>query len=329
LSVLKKDIQKGFDLFSDVLLHPVFPQHELERKRKQIKGFLKQREEEPSFLAERAFKKEVFGEHPYGRLMEGYPETIDIIKKDDVLEFHSGHFLPNNSILSVAGDLTSNELEALMKEYLAEWKPRELTKREGVRPDEKRIKKVIKIDKDLTQANIIIGNPGISRDDPDYYAVSVMNYVFGGGGFSSRLMQSVRDKMGLAYDVHSFFASHKEGGFFEIGLQTKNESAHTAIEEIQRQIILIRKDQISDEELADAKAYLTGSFPRRLDTNRKIADFLASAEFYGLGLDYTEKYPFFINSVTKDDVLRVAGKYLTADNYALVIVADQKKTKVQ
>ncbi len=328
LSILKKDIDKGFDIFSDIIFNPAFPEEEIERKKDQIKGFLRQREEEPSFLADRAFRKEIFGEHPYGRLVEGSAETIDTIKRDDLLRFYSEYFLPNNSILSVAGDLTSDEVNGLIKRYLSVWKKANLPSRAIKRIDEQKTKKVIRIDKELTQANILLGHLGISRDNPDYYAVSVMNYVLGGGGFSSRLMQSVRDKMGLAYDVHSFFASQKEGGFFQIGLQTKNESAHTAVEEILKQIAWIRKDQISDEELADAKAYLTGSFPRRLDTNRKIADFLASVEFYNLGLDYAAKYPVYINAVTKDDVLRVARKYLTAENYALVVVADQKKTKL-
>ena len=328
LSILKKDIDKGFDIFSDIIFNPVFPEEEIERKKDQIKGFLRQREEEPSFLADRAFRKEIFGEHPYGRLVEGYAETIDTIKRDDLLRFYSEYFLPNNSILSVAGDLTSDEVNGLIKLYLSVWKKANLPSRAIKGIVEQKTKKVIRIDKELTQANILLGHLGISRDNPDYYAVSVMNYVLGGGGFSSRLMQSVRDKMGLAYDVHSFFASQKEGGFFQIGLQTKNESAHTAVEEILKQIAWIRKDQISDEELADAKAYLTGSFPRRLDTNRKIADFLASVEFYDLGLDYAAKYPVYINAVTKDDVLRVARKYLTAENYALVVVADQKKTKL-
>ena len=328
LSILKKDIDKGFDIFSDIIFNPVFPAEEIERKKAQMKGFLRQREEEPSFLADRAFRKEIFGEHPYGRLIEGSAETIDTIRRDDLIRFYSEYFLPNNSILSVAGDLTPDEVNGLIKRYLSVWKRADLPARAIQGIDGQRTKKVIRIDKELTQANIVLGHLGISRDNPDYYAVSVMNYVLGGGGFSSRLMQSVRDKMGLAYDVHSFFASHKEGGFFEIGLQTKNESAHTAVEEILKQIAWIRRDHISEEELAEAKAYLTGSFPRRLDTNRKIADFLASVEFYALGFDYAEKYPVYINSVTKEDVLRVARKYLTAEDYVLVVVANQKKTKL-
>ncbi len=360
LAVLKKDINKGFELFSDILLNPIFPQGEIERKSKLIKGLLRQREEDPSFLAERAFKKEVFGEHPYGRLIEGSVETIDNIKREDLVWFHSNYFLPNNSILTVAGDLTSDELDALIKKYLDEWNkavnyhpplippvkggthtPAPLSrgevssplagegKGEGILSEQKETKKVVKIDKDLTQANIILGNLGISRDNPDYYAVSVMNYILGGGGFSSRLMQSIRDKMGLAYDVHSFFTAYKEEGIFQIGVQTKNESANTAIDEILKQIERIRKEDVSDQELSDAKSYLTGSFPRKLDTNRKIADFFAAVEFYNLSLDYIKKYPDYINSVTKNDVLRVARKYLDPKNYVLVVVANQKKAKLK
>ena len=190
-------------------------------------------------------------------------------------------------------------------------------------------RKVIRIEKDLTQANIIFGNIGISRDNPDYYAVSVMNYILGGGGFSSRMMQSIRDKMGLAYDVHSFFAAYRETGFFQAGLQTKNETANTAVDEMIKEIEKMKTEAVSDEELSEAKAYLTGSFPRRLDTNRKIADFLASIEFYNLGLEYDKKYPDYINSVTKQDVLRVAKKYLTPEDGVLVVVADQKKAQLK
>jgi zinc protease len=138
-------------------------------------------------------------------------------------------------------------------------------------------------------------------------------------------MQSIRDTMGIAYDVHSYFASFKESGQFQAGVQTKNESASIVIDEIRNQIRRIRKENVSDEELSEAKAYLTGSFPRRLDTNRKIADFLASVEFYNLGQDYVNKYADYINAVTKEDILRVAQKYLDPEKYVLVVVADQKK----
>jgi zinc protease len=329
LSVLKKDLSKGFELFSDILLNPSFPTQEIDRKKDQIKGSLRQREEDPSFLAERAFSKGVFGEHPYGRLVEGSVETIDLIQRDDIVVFHRDFFLPNNSILAVVGDISAGELSGLLQNYLSGWKPGTPLSRVMKTAEGNKTRKVIRIEKDLTQANIMFGNIGISRDNPDYYAASVMNYILGGGGFSSRMMQSIRDKMGLAYDVHSFFAAYRDAGFFQAGLQTKNETANTAVDEMIKEIEKMKTEAVSDEELSEAKAYLTGSFPRRLDTNRKIADFLASIEFYNLGLEYDKKYPDYINSVTKQDILRVAKKYLTPEDGVLVVVADQKKAQLK
>ncbi len=328
LSVLKKDLNRGFEIFSDIVLNPVFPQHEIDRKKQLIKGSLKQREEEPSFLAERAFIKEVFGEHPYSRLIEGSEETIDKITRDDILKFHSENFIPNNSILSIAGDITQEELIILLEKYIGEWKKIELPERKSLNLEINKNKKIVKIDRDITQANIILGNYGISRDNPDYYAVTVMNYILGGGGFASRLMNSIRDEKGLAYDVHSYFAAYKEAGYFQSELQTKNETANIAIDEIIRQITKIKTEKVTEKELSEAKSYLTGSFPRRLDTTRKIADFLAIVEFFNLGLDYDKKYIDYINSVTGEDVLRVAQKYLTPENYILVIVGNQKKIEL-
>jgi zinc protease len=328
LSVLKKDIEKGFELFSDIVLNPTFPEDEIIRNKDLIKGSLKQSEEEPSFVASRAFKKAVYGEFPYGRLVTGSAETIDAIGKGDILRFHAELYRPNNAFLSVVGDLTRDELNSLVSRFFSEWKAGDIPKRPSSSAPVKK-RETILIDKDLTQANIILGHGGVSRGNPDYYAVSVMNYILGGGGFSSRLMQTVRDEMGLAYDIHSFFAPYKEGGLFEVAVQTKNESANTVIGVIGEQVKRIRTEQITDQELEDAKAYLTGSFPRKLDTNRKIANFLAAVEFYGLGLDYVEKYPFFIKSLTNDDVLRVAKKYLDPLDLVTVVVGKQSKISLK
>ncbi len=327
LSVLKKDVSKGFEILSDVVLNPVFPDEEVKRVKELIKGSLRQSEEEPSFLASRAFKKTVYGDRPYGRLVTGSIETIDSLKREDIVAFHSRYYSPNNSILSVVGDLTADELSSLAEKFLSAWKPSGVPVRPPVQKPAGE-KKTVLIDRDLTQANILVGHAGISRGNPDYYAVSVMNYILGGGGFSSRLMQTVREERGLAYDIHSFFTPLKEGGLFEVGVQTKNASANTVIGLVDEEVGRIRKEEVSDQELDDAKAYLTGSFPRRLDTNRKIADFLAAVEFYGLGLDYIEKYPGYINSITKADILRVAKRYLEPDRLVTVVVGKQSEIPV-
>jgi len=328
LSILKKDVSLGFDLLSDIILNPVFPEEELNKKINRIKGSLKARKEDPHFIASEAFRKEVFGLHPYGRLVEGTEESLKRIKRDDILKFHSAYYVPNNSIMAVVGDITPEEVEDLLKRYFSRWQPKELKfpPVPTLEPSKKR--KIIVIDRDLTQANILIGHIGIKRGNPDYYAVSVMNYILGGGGFSSRLMHNLREEKGLVYDIYSFFAARKEGGSFRVGLQTKNESANTALEEVLKEIKRIRTTPVSDAELSEAKAFLIGSFPMKIETSRRIADFLVAVEYYELGIDYIDKYPDYINSVTKDDVLRVARKYLDPENFILVVVADEEKTSI-
>ncbi|HDK17035.1 MAG TPA: insulinase family protein [Nitrospirae bacterium] len=328
LSVLKKDVSLGFDLLSDIILNPVFPEKELNKKVKQIKGSLKAREDDPGFVASKIFKSEVFGKHPYGRLTAGSPETLDRIKRDDVVKFHSALYVPNNSIMSVVGDITPEEVSGLLERYFSAWraKPVELSPPE--KPAEIKKKKTVVIDRDLTQANIILGHIGISRDNPEYYAVSVMNYILGGGGFGSRLMQNIREEKGLVYDIHSSFSANKYGGSFRVSLQTKNESANVAIEEVLNEMKKIMNGKVSDSELSDAKAFLTGSFPMRIETSGRIAGFLVAVEYYGLGVDYVNNYPGYINSVTKEDVLEAAKKYLDPEQFILVVVADKDKASI-
>ena len=186
-------------------------------------------------------------------------------------------------------------------------------------------KGAILIDRNITQANIVLGHTGISRDNPDYYAVSVMNYILGGGGFQSRLIKEIRDKKGLAYSVYSRFDVNKYPGAFAVEVQTKNESAVIAMEGIKAELKKIRDEKVSDEELKDAKSYITGSFPLKFDTNAKISNFLVQIEFYNLGLDYLNEYVKKIEGITKDDIMRVARKYIDTENYIMVAVGNQKK----
>jgi len=326
LSVLKKDIDLGFDLLSDVILNPIFPEDKFNKKKERVKGSLKSKEEDPGFLASREFKKALFGSHPYGRLISGTADSIDNITREDLVEFHLSHYAPENSVMSVVGDVEPEEVEKLIEKYFAKWTAKKVSKQALPKVEAVRVRETIKIDKDLTQATIKLGHIGVSRDNPDYYSLSVMNYILGGGGFASRLMQNIREEKGLVYDIHSYFRSNRLGGSFQVGLQTKNESANTAIEEILKEIKAIRNIPVTDEELSDAKAFLTGSFPMRIETSSRIANFLVAVEFYGLGVRYIDDYPEYINKVTKEDVTRVASKYLDPEKFILVVVANQDKT---
>ena len=183
-------------------------------------------------------------------------------------------------------------------------------------------KKTIKIDRSITQANIILGHRGVSRDNPDYYALTVMNYILGGGGFSSRLIDEIRVKRGLAYSVASFFDPGRYPGSFQIVLQTKNTSAREAIALSFQEMERIRKEPVSEKELEGAKKYLIGSFPMRLDTQGKLVNFLGQVEYFGLGLNYPDTYPSIIQAVTRDDILRVAKTYLHPESIILVVVAN-------
>jgi len=329
LSVLKKDIELGFDLLSDVILNPAFSDDEIKRRKTSIKSSIIQQREEPDVIVSKAFNEAVFGKHPYGWPVEGTEETLDRITREDISAFYKEHYLPNNTIITVVGDLSKGELKSLLERYFMNWQKKDSRDILPPPPVFEDKPKVIKIQKPLTQANIILGHLGIKRDNPDYYAVSVMNYILGGGGFASRLMDNIRDNKGLAYDVHSTFSANKYSGSFQAGLQTKNESANTAIEETLKEMERIRTEQVTDKELSDAKSYLTGSFPLRIDSNRKIAGFLTSVEFYGLGLDYVDNYRKFIEAVTKDDIQRVARKYLNTKNYVLVVVGDLEKAALK
>jgi len=329
LTVLKKDIELGFDLLSDIVLHPAFPVEEIMRKKRITLNWLIQQNEEPGAVASIAFSKAVFGAHPYGRQVQGTVETIPAINQHDLVDFHRGYFAPNNAIVSVVGDIGRDELKQLLGRYFGDWKQKEIPADAlpGILP--RNGPTVIKINKDLTQANIILGHVGIARVDPDYYAVTVMNYILGGGGFASRLMDNIRDNRGLAYDVHTYFSANRYSGSFQAGLQTKNESANTAIAEVIKEMERMRTEQVGDRELDDAKSYLTGSFPLRIDSNSKIAGFNLAVEYYGLGLDYIDRYPAIINAITKEDILRVARKYLDPANYVLVVVGNLEKADLK
>jgi len=325
LSVLKKDVDLGFDLLSDIILNPVFSEDEIKRKKAVIISSIMQQKEEPGIVASKAFKKAVFGNHPYGRPVEGTEESLDTITRRDIIDFHREYYVPNNAVLSVVGDITKGELRSLLDRYFKGWAKKDVPVKPLPVPAPLSAPEIIKIDKDLTQANIILGHLGIGRENPDFYAVSVMNYILGGGGFASRLMDNIRDNKGLSYDVHSLFLANKYGGSFQAGLQTKNRTANTAIVEILKEMERMRTEPVTDKELNDAKSYLTGSFPLRIDSNSKIASFLIAVEFYNLGLDYVDKYKHLIESVTKDDVLRVAKKYLDTKDYVLVVVGNMKQ----
>lgn len=326
LTVLKKDLPRGLGLLADALLRPAFPEGEIARKVRELKAAIRKRQEDPGEVAREAFDELVFGTHPYGRSLEGTEDSLSAIRRDEIVQFYRDHYRPERTLVTVVGDVELKEITEQFRALLKDWSKGERAAGKVAEPKPLPDKVVVKkIERKVVQANIILGHQGVRRDNPDFYALTVMNYILGGGGFSSRLVERIREEKGWAYDVSSSFSPGLEVGSFQVVLQTKNETAGPAVEEVLRELRRILEQGVTDQELADTKAYLTGSFPLRLDTNNKLADLISTVEYYKLGLDYADRYPALINLVTKEDILRVARAYLRPDRYVMVVVADQAK----
>jgi zinc protease len=328
LKVLKKDLDKGWDLFMDVLTQPTFPEEEIKREVEKTLAAIQSAEDQPDVVAEKEFQKTLFLNSPYGHPVEGTKESLPRITRETIVRFYRTYYHPNNAILTIVGDITADEVKTKLLPSLAKWPMAEIPK-VPFKTSFAKEQKTVKIDRGITQANIIIGHAGVNRDNPDYYALMVMNYILGGGGFSSRLTEEIRNKRGLAYSVGSFFDTGKYPGSFQIVLQTKNASAREAIALSLQGMERIRKEMVSEKELEGAKKYLIGSFPMRLNTQGKLTGFLTQVEYHGLGLDYPEKYLSLIRSITREEVLQVAKKYLHPKNLILIVVANLKEAGME
>ncbi|MET0516375.1 MAG: pitrilysin family protein [Nitrospiraceae bacterium] len=327
--VLKKDVDLGFTLLADILIHPAFQKQEFERVRAQIVGEIASDEDDPGHVALKAFNQLVFHGHPYRWPANGTAESLSKITVSDIQQFHAREYLPNQTILAIVGDLTQDQAATLVATHFGSWKKGTPAPFTAKKPTPVERKMVQLIEKDLTQSTIILGHTGISRNNPDYYAITVMNYILGAGGFSSRLMDSIRDKQGLAYGVMSHFDTRLMPGAFMVNLQTRTEATNQAIIGVLNELKNIRETLVSDQELNEARSFIIGSFPLRIDSSSKLAQVLAQVEFYGLGLDYFTQYPKAIEKVTREDVLRVAKQYLDPQRYALVVVGSITKAKIR
>lgn len=327
--VLRKDSDLGFSLLVDILMHPAFRPEDVERVRTQILGHLISEDDDPEQVAIKAFNQLVFHDHPYRWPTEGTEATLKHVTPIDVAEFYAKEYLPNQTILAIVGDVTQEQASDLVQKHFGSWKSGAAPPRARKSPPTIERKMVQLVQKELTQSTILIGHLGISRTNPDYYAVTVMNYILGAGGFSSRLMDSIRDKQGLAYGIMSHFDTRLMPGAFMVNLQTRTETTNQAISGVLSELKGLRDGPITDQELADAKSFLIGSFPLRFDSTSKLAQVLAQVEFFGLGLDYFTQYPKGIDRVTKEDVMRVAKQYVNPHHYALVVVGDVAKAKVR
>ncbi len=328
LRVLKKDLERAFPIFMDVVTKPTFPEDEVKKEVSRTLAAIQSLEDRPGSVADRAFEKALYLDGPYSHPTEGTRESVSKLTREAIMRFHGLHYHPDNAILSVVGDIDQGVINGYMAPWLKKW-PRGGLSEKRIEIKFSTRKETIRINKPVTQSNIVIGNGGMSRDNPDYYAAQVMNHILGAGSLTSRLMEDIRNKRGLAYSVASAFEGRKYPGPFTVFLQTKNRSTTEAIKATVENLERVRSELVSEKELEDAKKYLVGNFPQRFSTQSRIASFFAQVEYYGLGLDYPGKYPSLIDGVTREDVLRVARTYVHPDESVTVIVADLKEAGLE
>ena len=329
MRVLTRDLEEGFSLLSDVLRNPTFPAEEIGKTKRRIVGGLRRQRERPGHLANKALRKSLFGKTPYGRMVEGTEASIKKLDREDLIGFHKKWYGMNGAIFVFVGDVSLKRARELVLARFQDWRAKGGKIPEAVPPETPQKKmQVVKIDRPLSQTTAILGNRSLKRTHPDFYAARVMNYILGGGGFSSRIMDNLREEKGLVYSVYSYFASGRHAGHWRLILQTKNKTANEAIKEAIAEVKRIQEEGVSDKELQDAKDFITGNFATRFGSSGRIADYLLALEILGFSPGYADEYLKKIRAVTKAQIQAAARKHIQLDESTLAVVGNLSEAKL-
>ncbi|MHC4268718.1 MAG: M16 family metallopeptidase [Planctomycetota bacterium] len=326
LSAMKKDIDNGLEIFADVLMNPAFPEEMIRKEKDELLEEIRRENDSPRQIVFREFRKILYkADHPYSRKINGYKDTIESITRDDMIAFHKKYFHPNNVIMGISGDFDSKEIVKKIKSVFAEWKSAEINFPE-VPAVEKEFKRSVNyIYKDVNQATVVFGHIGIDRLNKDYFPIKIMNFILGGGSFTSRIPSKVRSDEGLAYSAYSAFHTPRDLGFFFASCQTKSESTVRAINLALDEVRKIREEQVDDEELELAKDTYINQFIFKFTSSASVVAQMVGIEYEGLPLNYLETYVDSIKVITKEDIMRVAKKYLHPDDIKLLVIGDMEK----
>jgi zinc protease len=313
--------KQALDVFAKILQKPDFPDQVLSREKARIISGLQEAATQPESIGNRAFMKAMYGSHPYSLDESGEIDTVTKIKRDDLQAFYTQYYSAKSAVIAMIGDLTREQANQIA-ESLMSGMPQSATPAPIARV-ELPVKPVAQgIAHPASQSHILLGYPGIKRGDPDLFPLYVGNYILGGGGFVSRLTEEVREKRGLVYSVYSYFMPMGELGPFQIGLQTKKEQAQDAIQLVNETLDKFLKNGVTEAELKAAKANIIGGFPMRIDSNKKILDYLAVIGFYKLPLNYLDEYNANVAKVTTAQVKDAFNRRIKPENFVTVIVGD-------
>jgi zinc protease len=319
--VMKDSFEWGLRRLSEVARQPAFAPEEIERQRQQVLSSLQVSLEDPEYVANAVFDRLVYGFHPYGMPQSGTPGTLASITRQDLVEYHRKYFAPNNAILAIVGDVTTEEAFDGVRKVFGDWARRDVPQASfGAPPDPTR--RVVVVNKpDAVQTEVRVGHLGVRRNNSDYMALNLTLRILGGEG-ANRLHQVLRTERGLTYGVKADMDALFESGDFEAATNTRSDATGEVLRLVVDEFWRLQRERVSERELGDAKAYLAGSFPLTIETPDSIATQVLNVLFFGLPVEQLQSFRNRVNAVRVDDIERVARYFLRPDRLSIVLVGN-------
>lgn len=320
---LAEDLPRLLELLVDMLRRPAFPEAQWRRLQGETLTRLRRMHDSPNYVANRAFRRLLYPEgHAHRRPAEGTAASVSAIEREALAAFHRQHFHPDRLVITVTGDVRAGEVEARLTDLLDGWEtPSSPVEEPEIprRPPLEEIRRTAVAIPGKRQASLVWGVPGLARTDPDYYAALVANTILGRLGLMGRLGAALRDEQGLVYAVHSNLEAGPSAGPWTVRAGVAPGQVDRAVRGIVEQIERFLEQGPKDDELADAITYLVGQVPLRLETNDGVAATLLSIERFGLGLDFVERYPDILRTLSHQEIVETARRYLSTEGYALAM----------
>ena len=319
--VMKDSFGLAMDMLADVVRNPAFSEEEIDRQKQQAVSGLQVSQNDPDYLASVVFDRLVYGFHPYGLPNSGTAESLTAVTREDLQQFHARYFVPNNMILAIVGDVTSEEAFGAAERVFGKWPRADVPAQKLTEPPPPTRRVVINDKPDAVQTEIRVGHLGIPRKHTDYMAVDLAFKILGGEG-ANRLHRVLRSERGLTYGASADIQTLKQTGDFVAETDTRTDTTGEALRLIFEEYGRLRRDRVNERELADAQAYLAGNFPLTIETPDAIATQVLNAVFYELPLEEIPTYRERVQAVSPDDVQRVARTYVHPDRLAVVLVGN-------
>ena len=329
MKCLSRFLKTGLDILSESLIYPTFLKKEVKRYKEMQSGDIKSIEDAVWSLAAREFVRNLYKDSSYGSPILGDLDTVDAIKRKDILKFHKKYYVGKNTIITIVGDFDMSSLEKDLETYFSKIPPGECTETPGFDSAKFDGVSLERYQKELSQSTIVVGGFLFPRNHEDYFPYLLLNLIFGGDPLASRLGETVREKHGLTYNIQSGFHPMRNTGYWNVMLQTKNENTQKAIDLIRGEITKLRDAEIPDDELSDAKSNFRGRSALDVESNRGLVTKLISVEYNDLGDEYLENFFKSIDAVTKEQVQEMARKYLDPEKFLLMLVGDEGETSVE